>query len=160
MGMPELFIVHLLQPVAVIGVANGHVPVRTDVALEQQAGFRRRPGRNVDTVGHVGDRHFIFRNAGPEMMPHPAGDGPVELTDAIAVGRHAFAEDKHGKRRFGGAALGLAPTDDGLEAGAQFFFKRFQTGGHHVHREIVVPGRHGCVRGKNRGPRQNFHRGL
>ena len=67
----------------VAGVVGAGQPVLAEVAVEQLAHRLAEPGRDVDAVGDVGDRHVVDRAVGPQRVPHLARDLAVAARDAV-----------------------------------------------------------------------------
>jgi hypothetical protein len=55
-----------------------HRPFRPEIV-----GCRRVPGRHVDSVGHMSDRHFVLRPVREKRLKEVPADFPVQATHAI-----------------------------------------------------------------------------
>ena len=58
----------------------------------------RHPRFGVNAVGDVGDRHFVDRDASPDIFPERARHFAVQFADAIRAPAEAQRQDGHAER--------------------------------------------------------------
>ena len=92
---PQLAVVDGVDAIPERGVARARGPVGAEVAVVDLAHLRREPGRHVDAVGDVADRHAIFAAIGIKRAPHRARDLAVQRGDGVGAVARLEREDRH-----------------------------------------------------------------
>ena len=95
-------------------------PARAKVALVELLHFLGNPRLEMNAVGDVRDGDFIFRHAGPQVVPHLAADLAVQPADAVAERGHAQGQRGHAEAF--SRVLGIAPAEcqEALAVDAEF----------------------------------------
>ena len=102
----------------------------------------------MNAVRDAGDRHFFYGHARPDVLPQPAADFAVQLTDAVRMPARAQCENRHAEGIIRVHAR-LSEGEKLVEWQIQLFREVAEVAAHHVAREGIVPSGHRCVRSEN-----------
>ena len=69
---PEIRVGQMLLPIA-------------QILLVERGELRRHPGLGVNAIGDAGDRNFVPRHAGPDILPKRPADFAVQLAHAVRM---------------------------------------------------------------------------
>ena len=146
---PQLAIVDGVDAIPERGVAGARGPVGTEVAVVDLAHLRREPGRHVDAVGDVADRHAVFAAIGIQGAPHRARHFAVQRGDGVGAVAGPEREDGHAEVLVGVRHVHAAETQEAFTVEAERFAKRPEVLLDESRREPVVPGRNRRMRGED-----------
>ena len=149
MGPPQFLVRNApdLFPVVVPGCVLQPLP--SGIALEQLAHVPREPGLDVYAVGHVTDRRFVFRHAGPDTGENAARDTGVQLADCVRHSGEPKGEDRHIEVSRRVPWVLAAEPDEFVAAEPDFLPVFVEVFLHQLRREHIKPRRYRRMRGED-----------
>src|SRR5205085_10382722 len=75
--LPQLARIDVVNVLPDFRLTHSEDPLRRKVPVVKLQHLLREPAWNVNTIGDVADRNFLFHSPRPERGPHPPRDVPV-----------------------------------------------------------------------------------
>src|SRR6266481_5875890 len=94
MCLPKLRVVNINDAAPKFGFGQVFLPVAEVFAVKRRK-FRRHPGLGMNTICDAGYRHFVDRNAGPDIFPKRSTHFAVQFTDPIRMPAETQRQDGH-----------------------------------------------------------------
>src|SRR5437762_12927335 len=97
MSLPKSRVVNINDAPPKFRLGEVFLPVAEVPAIERRK-FGRHPRLGMNAVCHAGDRHFLDRNAGPDVFPKRSSNFAVQFTHTVRVPAQTQSEDSHAER--------------------------------------------------------------
>src|SRR5208337_799918 len=130
-------------------------PLRSQVAVIKLVQLGGKPAAEVNAVGNVPDGNLVHRDLRPEGLPHLPADLAMQLADAVGARCQSQSQDRHAEFAGPAQTAKIAKFAQGEAQPARCLRK---VAVDQLGREVIVPGVHRSVEGKDQTRRRQLAR--